>query len=129
MRFCSRLALCSVLVLASTAAARQAPNLAGSYQCVGDAGNGKQYKGTVEITREGDCYRLKWDLAPTAYTGLGILDGNQLAVAIRAENDPKYTGVINYKLGPDGRLSGRWSTFGSQGATLSETLTPSGARP
>lgn len=126
MRTVSRFALsaAAAAVLASVSFAAELPDLSGSYKCVGDAGNGKQYQGAVEVAKEGNCYRLTWDFGKDKYTGVGIPEGNTLSVAIRQEGNDGYTGVVVYKVQNGGKLVGRWTTFGSKGGIAGETLTP-----
>ncbi len=99
-------------------------DLTGAYKCVGDAGGGKEYHGSVEIDKEGDCYRIKWTIADQHYTGLAIRDRNTLSSAIREEGNPKYMGLAVYRIEQGGKLVGRWTILGSGGALAKETLTP-----
>ena len=49
-----------------TALEPAAEELVGAYKCVGDAGAGKEYHGSVEIDKVGDCYRIKWTIGARA---------------------------------------------------------------
>lgn len=106
------------------AAAPTGPEIAGAYDCVGDQGDGKQYQGKVRITKEGDTYAVTWTFGTTQYTGLGIRDGDTLAVAIRSPTNPMYTGLVVYRIDKARKMAGRWSAVGYQGKVLTETLTP-----
>ena len=89
-----------------TAAEPEAADLVGAYLCVGDVGNGRQYHGRVEISKEGDCYWLKWTFPAQHHTGLALRDGDTLSAAIRDDDDDKYTGVAVYQVEGGGRLVG-----------------------
>ena len=106
------------------AAHAEGSDLAGAYKCLGDAGDGKQYEGKVEIAKLGDCYRVEWTIGAQRYHGIGMREGDVLSVAIRDDADDKYTGLIVYRIGKAGRLKGRWTTSGFKGETLTEMLTP-----
>ena len=117
-------AFAAIITLLPAAGAAEEPDIVGAYKCVGDAGNGKQYEGKAKIAKDGDCYKVTWEIAAQRYTGLAIRDGDALSVAIHDDADDKYTGLIVYRLGKGGKLVGRWSTFGFKGMILTETLTP-----
>jgi hypothetical protein len=92
-------------------------DIAGKYACEGTNPAGKAYKGTVEITKVGDAYRLDWSLGGGAetYDGIGILEGDVLAVSWGA-------GVVVYKV-EKGKLLGKWTTPDAKGKVFTETLT------
>lgn len=55
--------------------------LNGTYEITGtNAGSNSSYKGTLSIRKSGTVYSLTWKVGTTAYNGIGILDGNTLAV-------------------------------------------------
>lgn len=114
----------AAVVLASVSFAAELPDLSGSYKCVGDAGNGKQYQGAVEIAKEGDGYRVTWQIAKDKFTGAGLQEGNTLSVAYRQDGSDTFVGLAVYKVEKGGKLVGRWTSLGSKGQTLTETLTP-----
>jgi hypothetical protein len=117
------LSVAATLGTVSVARAAGAPDITGDYRCVGDAGGGKQYRGTVKVSKLAECYQLKWEINGTRYTGIGLREGDTLAVSIRQDGNDKYTGVLVYRVGKDGTLNGRWSAFGFDGLTYTETLT------
>lgn len=123
IRMCAA-TLFAIMFLASTAPAADAPDIAGRYAVSGDNGNGTSYAGTVEFTKEGEGYLVKWATGNFTYTGVGVRDENTVAVAIRYEKDPAYSGIIVYRIGADGVLKGRWTATGYKGKVLTETLTP-----
>ena len=94
-------------------------NLVGTYKCEGSSGGGNTYKGTVEITRKGDTYHLKWSLSANEhYTGIGILQGDVLAVSYYGT----MKGVVAYKVDDD-KLTGKWTTVDGNGSVNAEVLT------
>ncbi len=70
---------------------------------------------------------MKWTFASQHHTGLALRDGDTLSAAIRDDDDDKYTGIAVYEVEGGGRLVGRWSDFGSVGATATETLSKANA--
>jgi hypothetical protein len=96
------------------------PDIVANYNCVGDTGGGKQYKGEVEITKEGDVYNLKWTIASKTHLGIGIRQDDKLSVSWISEG---IGGIVVYKIEKGGKLSGKWSQFGTKGTVLDETLT------
>jgi hypothetical protein len=55
-------------------------DIAGKYNIVGSNPDGGSYKGTLEIIPHGDVYQFRWD-AGTQYDGVGVANGNVVAVA------------------------------------------------
>lgn len=97
--------------------------IGGRYDVQGSnpSGQGGGYTGTVDITQKGDVYYLYWHVGNT-YGGLGIRDGNTLAVSWANANLGIF-GVVSYKIQPDGSLNGVWAIADSTGLG-SELLTP-----
>ena len=54
--------------------------IAGKYDVVGSNPDGGAYKGTLEIIMHGDVYQFRWN-AGTQYDGVGVTNGNVVAVA------------------------------------------------
>lgn len=55
--------------------------LDGTYNITGtNAGSNSSYKGTLTIHKTGTVFSLQWKVGNTVYNGVGILDGNTLAV-------------------------------------------------
>ena len=65
----------------------------------------KPYSGTVQITRIGERYGVKWQSTASPTSGLGLASGNKLCVGWGAHD----FGVVFYKIGQDGTLRGRWT--------------------
>lgn len=125
MRGPMRCFLCvtTVWLVASATAADERP-IVGKYKCVGDAGNGAQYEGTVEITAAKDTFRITWDIKGARSEGLALRDGDALSVAIRNDAKSPAAGLAAYRIKEDGSLAGRWSYFGWEGRVLTETWKP-----
>lgn len=106
----------------ATTASKKAPNLAGTYSCVGDATEGGEYTGYVKITAHGDAYKVQWTVSDISFEGIGIVVGQTLSVGWVTESGQQ--GVAVYKV-PKGKqpLVGRWSGLGSEGKVRNETLT------
>lgn len=67
--------------------------------------DGKPYGGTVQITRKGERYGVKWQSTASTTSGIGLASGNKLCVGWSAHD----FGVVFYKIGQDGTLKGRWT--------------------
>jgi hypothetical protein len=100
----------------STTSAPIAPaDIAGKYNIVGSNPDGGSYKGTLEIIPHGDVYQFRWD-AGTQYDGVGVANGNVVAVAFANGANGKGCGVVDYEIAGDGTLDGRWGYWGVDGA-------------
>jgi hypothetical protein len=111
------LAMLTVAVFLTSASARaDEPDITGDYKCEGTNPEGKTYRGTVEITKKGDAYLLKWTLnAGDTYAGVGILEGDVLGVSYPG-------GVIVYRVTKGGKLVGKWALAEGKGKAYAETL-------
>src|SRR5215831_12960111 len=87
------------------------PDIAGTYNVTGSNPGGGQYKGTLEVIKRGDVYQFRWN-AGTQYDGIGIQNGNIIAVAFANGADGKGCGVVDYDIGSDGSLNGKWGYWG-----------------
>jgi len=85
----------------------------GGYGVEGRNPDGRTYKGTVEIEKDGDEYHVSWKVGGSAYEGTGTLEGNLLTVEWGSA-----TPVV-YALAGDGSLKGLWDAGLGE-----ETLTP-----
>lgn len=98
----------------------QEADITGIYTCVGENAHGNQYRGTVQITKVGDTYELKWTIAGRSHIGLAIREGNILSSCWLAGGSG---GIVVYRIEKGLKLVGRWSEFGTNGRVLTETLT------
>lgn len=105
------------------------PAFEGVYVAAGVDAEGHEYRRAVDIERRGDRFTVTWVAAevvgqavilePT-WVGIGIATGDALSVSFVAEDT---FGIIVYKVGGDGQLSGRWTVAGEDETIFSETLT------
>jgi hypothetical protein len=87
------------------------PDIAGKYNVAGSNPGGGNYKGTLEIIRQGDVYQFRWN-AGTQYDGVGVANGNVVAVSFANGPNGKGCGVIDYEIAADGTLDGKWGYWG-----------------
>jgi hypothetical protein len=63
-------------------AAPAGPNPAGSYAVVGeDLSEHSNYDGTVQVTRTGGTFKVRWKLDTDVYNGVGVVIGGAFVVA------------------------------------------------
>ena len=98
-------------------------DVTGAYLCEGVNPDGTKYRGTVDITKVDDTYRVQWTMAEHSLTGIGIFSNGVLAVSYFGGAP----GVIVYRPG-DGTLVGEWTVGTAEGAVYAETLTKMPAR-
>lgn len=73
----------------------------GDYRVEGtNPGGGSAYRGTVQVDKTGETYRIVWVVGGTRYIGTGIGNKDFLAVSYRSGND---TGLALY-----GAEGGNW---------------------
>jgi hypothetical protein len=108
-----------ILALAAPCRADDKPDIAGSYAGKGANPDGKEYEAKVEVTKNGDTYKIKWEIAGSGeeYEGFGILEGDIFSVSYKAGDGH---GVVSYKV-TKGKLDGKWSP--GDGKIYTETLT------
>ena len=98
----------------TSAPATQA-NIAGQYNVTGANPSGANYRGTLQIISHGDVYQFRWN-AGTQYDGVGVVNGDVVAVSFAAGANGKGCGVIDYLIRNDGSLVGRWGYWGTDEA-------------
>jgi hypothetical protein len=116
------LTLAGTPVPADDGAKSSQPDVAGLYACEGMSPEGRPYKGTVEIVRLDDTYRIRWSFegreGVLQVVGVGIFTDGVLAVSYFGGAP----GIAVYK--PDGpKLVGQWTIGGADGVIYPETLT------
>ena len=94
----------------TTTAPAPPPDIAGKYNVAGSNPDGAPYKGTLEIIRRGDVYQFRWN-AGTQYDGVGVTNGNFVAVSFANGPNGKGCGVIDYNI-QQGSLDGKWGYWG-----------------
>lgn len=118
-------AICSVVVLVFLAAAMPAwaetLMLATTYDEVGTNADGSKYTGTVNVEIiSTTTFKIRWKIGSTTYSGFGMRMNDTLAATYMVGSEP---GLIIYKVGDDGVLSGIWSIRGQNGSGTDQ-LTP-----
>jgi hypothetical protein len=116
-RVCTALLLIVFSVFMMSAASRAADpdvDLTGTYRC-----KGPTYEGSVTISRQGDSYRVNWTIGRERYAGVGLVQGDVLAVAYYGE----MRGIVAYRIEDASHLVGRWTTVANPSAVSTETLT------
>lgn len=88
------------------------PDIAGKYNITGTNPDGAAYKGTLAVITRGDVYQFRWD-AGSQYDGVGIQNGNIIAVAYTTGANGKGCGVVDYDIQGDGTLDGKWGYWGT----------------
>jgi hypothetical protein len=95
-----------------SAAPASKPDIAGKYNITGTNPDGGAYKGTLEVIMRGDVYQFRWD-AGSQYDGVGVQNGNIIAVAYTTGANGKGCGVVDYDIQGDGTLDGKWGYWGT----------------
>jgi hypothetical protein len=85
-------------------------DLEGKYDVSGTNTDGKDYKGTLEITKDGLGYKFRWN-AGTQLEGFGIKANKLVAVGFGGIQ----CSFVGYDVGSDGTLNGKWG--GSQNSS------------
>ena len=96
-------------------------DIAGTYTIIGrnpNAGNASDYSGTLTITPRGSVYQFSWETAGRRYEGIGIRQGNTIAVGWGAEQ----CGVANYQVGANNTLRGNWGVYGQNQSGTEEAV-------
>ena len=86
-------------------------DIAGDYAVTGSNENGSPYKGTLAVIKHGDVYQFRWNTGKD-YDGVGVPNGNVIAVAFTSGANGKGCGVVSYQLLDDGTLDGKWGYWG-----------------
>lgn len=89
-------------------------DLEGKYEVNGRNTGGNEYKGTLNIRKDGEGYVFSWNAGST-FEGFGIKTGDKVAVGFGG----KQCAFVSYEMKPDGTLDGKWGgqsskTFGSE---------------
>ncbi len=95
----------------SESAVPDVADIAGDYEIVGTNEDGSAYRGALKVIKQGDVYQFRWD-AGKQYDGIGIPNGNAVAVAFTGGTDGKGCGVVIYQALAGGTLDGKWGYWG-----------------
>ncbi len=99
----------------TTTAPATPPDIAGKYNVVGSNPDGTPYRGTLGVIPHGDVFQFRWS-AGTQYDGIGVANGNVVAVAFANGENGKGCGVVDYEIRSDGALDGKWGYWGTNEA-------------
>ena len=92
-----------------TATRKSGSGLEGQYDVTGTNPDGKNYKGTLAVSKSGPGYTFTWNTGETLQ-GFGIQMGDKVAVGFGGSQ----CGFVGYDAKSDGTLDGKW---GGQGTT------------
>jgi hypothetical protein len=99
------------------------PNIAGKYNIVGANPNGSTYRGLLEVIKHGEVYQFRWN-AGRQYDGVGVQNGSVVAAAFASGSNGKGCGVVDYDIGSDGTLDGKWGYWARMKAELKRRHVP-----
>jgi hypothetical protein len=117
-----KFAICLCLYLVGVTGAFAQSDVAGRYRLEGRNPSGSgSYRGEVVVERNGDAYRVLWQIGPTRQVGTGIVLDKVLSLTFQAGAGP--AGVAAFRINPDGSLTGIWAASGAP-AVGTETWTP-----
>ena len=119
----SRFAIClSLFLVGMTGAFAQSADVGGRYRIEGRNPSGSgAYRGEVRVERNGDVYRVLWQIGQTQQAGIGVVLDKVLSLTFQAGGGP--AGVAAFRINPDGSLTGIWAPAGAA-AVGTETWTP-----
>jgi hypothetical protein len=84
-------------------------DLEGKYDIAGKNPEGKEYKGTLEVKKDGEGYTFIWN-AGSVLEGFGVKTGDKVAVGFGG----KQCAFVSYEVKSDGTLDGKWGGRGSK---------------
>lgn len=86
-------------------------NLVGRYNVDGTNPDASAYRGLLDITQDGEIYKLNWTIAFVDFTGSAIYENDVLSVGWGHETCT----VVSYQINEDGSLDGKWFLIGEEG--------------
>ena len=107
-------------------AAKAPIDISGDYAVVGTNEDGSAYKGRLKVIKHSDVYQFRWD-AGNQYDGIGVPNGNIVAVAFTGGTDGKGCGVVTYNLLANGTLDGKWGYWGVNNIGTEKAMHTSGS--
>lgn len=111
MNHLSALILSMALLIIAIPASAQ--DITGQYRMEGANPNGQGvYQGQVAVTQTGATYQVTWAIGTSRHVGTAILKDDVLSVVYQPEGTT--AGIAVYTVGPDGVLSGAWTTLGGK---------------
>jgi len=116
-----------ILLLACVTAPSQVrPDISGNYDVAGTNENGAAYQGQLQVLKHGSVYQFRW-LAGNQYDGVGIINGNTIAVAYTDGADGTGCGVVSYRTLANGTLDGVWGMWGVNQSGTEQAVRASGS--
>lgn len=97
-------------------------DVAGSYSITGKNPSGQAYQGDLTIKKQDAVYQFSWSVAGSSYDGVGVREGNLIAVGYGSGDSGKGCGAAIYKISDkmlEGKLGGwGFNSVGTQTAIL-----------
>lgn len=84
-------------------------DLEGKYDITGTNTDGKDYKGTLDVKKDGEGFKFAW-IAGSIFEGFGVKTGDKVAVGFGGSQ----CAFVSYEVKPDGTLDGKWGSQGSK---------------
>jgi hypothetical protein len=111
----------ALALLGACAVPASAQSIGGQYTTQGTNLDGSPYSGTADITltSETTC-EIKWATGSTEASGICMRNDDAFSAAYVLNGE---IGLVIYKAGADGTLSGLWTVAGKEGSGT-EVLTP-----
>ena len=109
----------------STTLTTTATDISGAYKATGtNEGGGGNYEADLIVTKRGDVYQFSWNSKGAKYDGVGVQNGNKVAVSFADGADGRGCGVVLYEINSDGSLNGKagyWGTNTQETETAKRT--------
>lgn len=106
----------------NTSASKDSSDISGSYGITGKNPEGQAYQGDMTIKKQDAVFQFSWNVGGSSYDGVGVRDGNLVAVGYGAGDNGKGCGAAIYKIGDkmlEGKLGGwGFNDVGTQTAVL-----------
>lgn len=96
---------------ATSSTPKESSDVAGSYSITGKNPAGQAYQGDLTIKKQEEVYQFTWSVAGSAYDGVGVRDGNLIAVGYGGGDNGKGCGAAIYRIG-DKMLEGKLGGWG-----------------
>lgn len=114
---------------AASATPKPAPkDIAGKYSATGkNAGGGGNYEADLLVTNRDDVYQFSWDSKGRKYDGVGVQNGDKVAVSFADGTNGKGCGVTLYKINSDGSLDGTAGYWGNNKKETEKATRTSGS--
>jgi hypothetical protein len=124
---CSNAANTSAPTTSNSPTAPAVPaDISGNYTVAGTNEDGSPYRGELAVIKHGDVYQFRWN-AGKQYDGIGIPNGNVVAVSFTGGANGQGCGVVIYKVEADGSLNGKWGMWGTNESGTEKGTRTSGA--